>query len=149
MFPEKIVKGLYIDPVTKTTSVVEYNGNHPHCVENQLKTYNIEYRFIENTKDDETGTTNKICLFFESNQDDLIFNKPFSVDDRVFFGAGFIVKLGEYENDRDFNTESLTKDEIMEISSIIGFNIKVNYKERVVYEVESFEEIDEVEELVV
>lgn len=149
MFPEKIVKGLYIDPVTKTTSVVEYNGNNPRCVENQLKTYNIEYRFIEKDEDEETGTDSKICLFFQSDQKDLIFEKPFSVYGVVFFGAGFIVKLGEYENDRDFNTESLTKDEIMEISGMIEYNIKVNYKERVVYEVESFEEIDEVEELVV
>ena len=142
MLPEKIVKGLVIDPVRKTTSVVEYDGNDRFSVEDHLKVYSYDFRIIEENDEDD-NSTGRICMFYQSNQKDLIFNKPFSIDDNVFFGTGFIVKLGDYQGDYDFNTETLTEEEIIGITSMIGFNLKINYKERVVYEIESIEEIEE------
>lgn len=132
----KMVKGLLIDPITKNTSVIEYDGNDRFCIETLLDN-DVEYRNIG--EDDITKTKGKICLFIPHKQSDMIMEKPFAFDGSVFFGSGVIVKLGSYENEYQFCTETLTKKEIKELSECIVFNIKVKYKEIVTKEIEEIE----------
>jgi hypothetical protein len=132
----KMVKGLLIDPITKNVSVVEYNGNTTHCIETLLDN-NVEYRIIG--EQNPLKTKGQLCLFIQHKQSSMISEKPFSFCDSVFFGSGVIVKLGNYENEYDFCTETLTKKEMNELSECVGFNIKVKYKEIVTKEIEEIE----------
>ena len=132
----KMVKGLLIDPYTKNTSVVEYNGNDRFCIE-RLLDCDVEYRNIG--EHDVTKTKGQICLFIPHEQSDMIMEKPFAFNDSVFFGSGVIVKLGNYDNEYEFCTETLTKKEMVELSEQIKFNLKIKYKEIVTKEIEEIE----------
>lgn len=138
----KMVEGLMIDPTTKTIEVVKYNGNESNCIQTLLKSRNTDYRMISSN---DKKYKDKICLFIQNNQEDLIMEKPFSFGESVFFGKGVIVKLGNYNGDYDFNTQNLPKELVEDFKETINFNLKVNYKEKIVYEIESIEEVDEVE----
>ena len=136
--PVKMVKGLLINPFNKSVTEVEYNGNNRFCVEDTLEKHYVDYRTIngEGIKD------KTICMFIDNDQEDLVTtDKPFSFNGDVFFGKALIVKLGEYENEYDFNTKSLSKKLLKELPTEINFNLKVNFKEETEYRtvVESIE----------
>lgn len=122
----KMVKGLMINPKTKKVKVVEYDGNDRFCIERLLKTNLTEYRFINGDKIEE----DKVCLFIEGDQNELTRRKGFSIGEHVFFGKAVIVMLGEYENDFQFNTESLPQDFMDSFISSIDMNLKITYKSK-------------------
>jgi hypothetical protein len=94
---KKLVKGILIDPTKKTIEEVSYDGSHYHCVEHVLDIENVmgEPIFIEDDN-------HQIFYEFEPEKEGTPFVLRF--DELSLNGKCLIVRVGNFENERDFHT---------------------------------------------